>query len=91
MEKYVVFCNVRSSSTEKLLNYLRESIRINIRMVNLGNRGVKVSDKLSQIFQYRFLRQSGFKRMDSFRAYFTSFAFFQYDQLNPTYGWDVKK
>ena len=50
MEKYVVFRNVRSSSTEKLLNYLRESIRINIRMVNLVNRGVKVSDKFRHDF-----------------------------------------
>ena len=41
MEKYVVFRNVRSSSTEKLLIYLRERIRINVRVVNLGNRGVK--------------------------------------------------
>ena len=28
--------------------------------------------------------------MDSFGVYFTSFAFFKYDQQNPTYGWDVK-
>ena len=41
MVKYVVFCDVRSSSTEKLLNYLRENIRINIGMVNLGNTWVK--------------------------------------------------
>ena len=80
MEKYVVSRNVRSSSTEKLLSYLRESIRINVRMVNLGNRGVKVSDKLSKFSQTKFLPQLGFKRMDSFRAYFTSFAFFQYNQ-----------
>ena len=80
MEKYVVSRNVRSSSTEKLLSYLRESIRINVRMVNLGNRGVKVSDKLSQIFQTKFLRQLGFERMDSLGEYLTSFAFFQYDQ-----------
>ena len=87
MEKYVVFRNVRSSSTEKLLNYLRDRIRINVRMVNLGNRGVK---NFSQI-QTRFLPQLGFKIMDSFGVYLTSFAFFQYDEQNPTYGWDLKK
>ena len=41
MERYVVFRNVRSSITEKLLNYLRERIRINVRMVNLVNMWVK--------------------------------------------------
>ena len=41
MERCVVFRNVRSSSTEKLLNYLRERIRINVRMVNLVNMWVK--------------------------------------------------
>ena len=34
MERYVVFRNVRSSSTEKLLNYLWEHIRINVRIGN---------------------------------------------------------
>ena len=59
-------------------------------MVNLVNIWVKVSDKFRQIFQTGFLLQSGFKITDSFGQYFTSFAFFKYDQPNPTYGWDVK-
>ena len=64
MERYVVFRNVRSSSTEKLLNYLREHIRINIRMSNCYRyvwsiweiHGWKVSAKFRPDFQYRFFR-----------------------------------
>ena len=59
-------------------------------MVNFVNMWVKVSDKFSPVFQCRFFSKLGFKIMDSFVQYFTSFAFFKYDQPNPTYGWDVK-
>ena len=41
MERYVVFRYIRRSSAEKLLNYLRERIRINVRKVNLVNIWVK--------------------------------------------------
>ena len=66
MDRYVVFRNVRSSSTEKLLNYLRKRICINVRMVNDQHVGKKSETNSAQFFKPRFLRLSGFKIMDSF-------------------------
>ena len=52
--------------------------------------GKKSETNSAPFFKPRFLRDLGFKIMDSFGQYFTSFAFFKYDQPNPTYRWDVK-
>ena len=52
--------------------------------------GKKSETNLDTFFQTQFLRLSGFKIMDSFGQYFTSFAFFKCDHPNPTYGLDVK-
>ena len=90
MERYLVFRNVRRSSTEKMLNYLRERIRINVRIVNFVNMWVKSFSQLKSNFKPKLLSDLGFKIMDGFGQYFTSFAFFKYDHANTTYGWDVK-
>ena len=52
--------------------------------------GKKSETNSDPFFKPRFLRNLGFKIMDRFGVYFTSFAFFKYHQANLTYGWDVK-
>ena len=54
MKKYVVFRNVRTFSTEKMLYYLRIHIRINVHMkISVGTNGqfgggMKILDKFRQ-------------------------------------------
>ena len=91
MERYVVFRNVCSSSTEKLLNYLRQHIRINVRMGNCHSYvwsiwrigGGKFQPNSAPIFKPRFLLKLGFKTMGTNRRIFYVTCLFSIRSFKP--------